>query len=334
MGGDNAPAAIVEGTLLAADRHSDVIEPILVGDEPVLRAELARQGAGGRGIRIVHAEQQIDMGEAGADAFRKKRDSSLSVATRLVRDGEADGLFSAGNTGAMVAASLLTIGRLKGVNRPALATPIPSSGEHAWAIVLDVGASAEVKPINLYQYGILGDAYFRILFNTPHPKVGLLNIGEETSKGSDSAREAHKLLADSHLNFVGNVEGADILWGGVDVVVTDGFTGNVMLKFAESIWSWTTGLARKEVGDHLLAKLGMLLLRPSLHRVKTRMDYSEYGGAPLLGVDGIAMVGHGRSNPKAVCNAIRFTGELHRKGLNQEISRDLQREQGGKVVGS
>ena len=333
MGGDDAPGAVVEGAVEAARRFGDRLAPILVGDETRLQGELRRLRAGSLGIEVVHAGQQVDMDESGAEAFRKKRDSSMAVATRLVKDGAASGVFSAGNTGAMVAASLLNMGRIPGLTRPALATLIPTSGERPWAILLDVGATAECKPIHLYQFAILGEHYARIILDIQRPRVGLLNIGEESSKGTELAQEAHVLMT-RRANFVGNVEGRDILNGLADVVVTDGFTGNVMLKFAESVWSWTVSMVRKELGEHVLAKVGALLLKPSFKRIRERMDYTEYGGAPLLGVDGICIIGHGSSNSKAIRNGIRFVADLVESGLNDEIRNEVEREQGGQVVGS
>lgn len=336
MGGDNAPGAIVEGAVQAARDFPDKLEPILVGDEGAIRLELTRVGANDLNLKIVHTEQTIGMSEGGADAFRKKRDSSMALATRMVKEGTADGAFTAGNTGAMVAASLLNMGRIPGVHRPALATPIPTSGDPAWAIILDVGATADCKPAHLYQFAILGDIYYRKLFNVDRPKVGLLNIGEESSKGNELTQGAFELLQNSDLNFIGNVEGKDVLGGTVNVVVTDGFTGNVMLKFAESVWAWTVALVHHEVGEHLLAKLGALLLRPSLRRLKQRMDYSEYGGAPLLGLNGISFVGHGRSNAKAVHNALRLAADLAQSGINDDIKALIaaERQKGGELAQS
>lgn len=333
MGGDNAPGVVVEGVVELLRRDPGSVEPVLVGDEARIRAELDRLDASSMAIPVVHAGQHVEMGEAGADAFRKKRDSSLAVATRLVRDGEVQGVFSAGNTGAMVAASLLNIGRIPGVTRPAIATLIPTSGEPHWAIMLDVGATADCKPQNLYQFGILGEIYARILLKLDNPRVGLLNIGEEPSKGNELAQAAYELMA-HRPGFVGNVEGRDVLRGKAQVVVTDGFTGNIMLKFAESVWTWTSGIVRKELGEHLLAKLGGLLLKPSIRRIKGRMDYSEYGGAPLLGVDGISIIGHGSSNAKAIGNAVRLTADLARSGLLDQIRRAVEKEHGGQVVNS
>jgi len=333
MGGDHAPAVVVAGAVEAARMFPDQAVPILVGDESAIRRELAAVGAQDLGLEVVHAAEQVDMAEKGAGAFRRKRQSSMSVAARLVREGRAQGVFSAGNTGAAVASSLLDIGRIKGVSRPALATLIPSSAPGRWAIVLDVGASTDTKPNHLYQYAIFGEIYARIILKTQNPRVGLLNIGEEPGKGTELVQEAHPLLL-RRPGFVGNVEGKDILQGVADVVVTDGFTGNVLLKFAESVLTFAGDYIRGELGSHVLAKLGVVFLRPSLGRLKKRMDYTEYGGAPLLGIDGVSIIGHGRSNAKAVRNAVRFAGELIRSGLIEQIRSEFAREQGGEVVNS
>ncbi len=334
MGGDLAPANVVEGAVLAVRLFGEGVRPILVGDGDEIRAELKRLGATESGLDIVHAQQRVEMDEAGADSFRKKRDSSLAVATRLVRDGAAEGVFTAGNTGAMVAVALLNLGRLSGVNRPALAAPIPSRGDVPWSVILDVGATADCKPVNLLQFAVLGEVYARLTLKIERPRVGLLNIGEEPAKGTELAQEAHQLLAASGLRFVGNVEGRDILNGVADVVVTDGFTGNVIFKFTESVVDWAAQGVRREIGEHLLAKMGAYLLKPSLRRFKRRLDYTEVGGAPLLGVNGVVFIGHGRSNAKAVMNGIRHSADLVRQGINDVIREELERVSGGEVATS
>ncbi len=332
MGGDFAPANIVEGAVNLIRQSGEIARLILVGDADAIRAELRRLGAPEADFEIVHAQQRVSMEEAGADSFRKKRDSSLAVATRLVRDGSAGGVFTAGNTGAMVTAGMLNLGRLSGVVRPALAAPIPSRGEVPWSVILDVGATADCKPVNLLQFAVLGEVYARLMLRIERPRVGLLNIGEEPSKGTELAQEAHHLLAGSGLNFVGNVEGRDILNGVADVVVTDGFTGNVILKFTESVVDWAAQGVRREIGEHLLAKIGAYLLKPSLRRFKRRLDYTEVGGAPLLGVNGVVFIGHGRSNAKAAMNGIRHAADLVRQDINGVIRTELERVNGGKVA--
>jgi len=334
MGGDEAPANTVAGVVEAVREHGDRLEPILVGDEDAIKRELTLLGAESLGIEIVHAAERVAMGESGADSFRKKKRSSLNVATQMVSAGDAMGVFSAGNTGAMVTSSLLNMGRIPGVSRPAIATLIPTEGTPPWVVILDVGATADCKPVNLFQFGVLGEVYARVFLGTERPRVGLLNIGEEPNKGSELAQESHKLLSASTLHFVGNVEGRDILHGKADVVVTDGFTGNVILKFAESFVEWGFRAVRSEIGEHLLAKMGGFLLKPSLRRFKHRVDYTEYGGAPLLGVNGVALIGHGRSNAKAIKNALRVAGDLITRGINEEIREELGRASGGRVASS
>ena len=334
MGGDRAPVDIVLGSLEAVRMYRGRIVPILVGDQAEIEAELTRAGATTAGLEIVHAAERVEMDEGGAESYRKKRDSSLNVATRLVRDGAAHGVFSAGNTGAMVASSLLNLGRIPGVSRPAIATLVPTKGPKHWVVMLDVGAAADCKPINLLQFAILGDVYARLVLGIARPRVGLLNIGEESTKGNELAQESYPLLAQSGVHFVGNVEGKDILNGRADVVIMDGFTGNVLLKFAESVWSWGVEAVRREIGEHVLAKMGAFLLKPSLRRFRDRIDYSNHGGAPLLGVNGVSIIGHGRSTPKAVRNALRIAGELVSGGVIDEIREELGRLEGGRVASS
>jgi len=334
MGGDDAPRCVVTGVLEALRQFPERVQPVLVGDEESIHAEIRRQTSEKVDLEVIHAGQQVEMSEGGADSFRRKRDSSLNVATRLVRDGGAVGVFSAGNTGAMVTASLLNLGRIPGISRPAIGTLIPTPERGRWTVMLDAGATADCKPANLLHFGILGEVYARLVMKIDQPRVGLLNIGEEAKKGSELAQEAYRLLSASGLNFIGNVEGRDILNGRADVVVTDGFTGNVILKFAESVWTWGVTAVRKEIGEHVLAKMGAYLLRPSMRRFRNRVDYSEYGGAPLLGVNGIALIGHGRSDPKAVRNALRTTADLADQGIIQVIRNELERLPGGQVASS
>lgn len=333
MGGDNAPATVVAGAFAALREHGELVRPILVGDRQAILEEFRRLGAPPDAIEIVHAAERVDMDEGGAEAFRRKKDSSLNVATRMVRDGTASGVISAGNTGAMVTASMLNMGRIPGVQRPAIASFVPTKAGRP-TLMLDVGATADCKPTHLFQFAILGETFVSILFGIERPRVGLLNIGEESSKGNELAQEAHIMLAASGLEFVGNVEGRDILKGGADVVVTDGFTGNVLLKFGETAFSMVVGVIKAEIGAHILAKLGALLLRPSMRRFKKDFDHTEYGGAPLLGVNGIAIIAHGSSDAKSIKNAIRVAGELSDRGIMNEITHELERFSGGKVANS
>jgi glycerol-3-phosphate acyltransferase PlsX len=323
MGGDKAPSVEVEGALQAVSSADHEIEVVLVGDESQIKHELARHHAlGEKRIHLLHATERIEMGEDPARQVRRKRDASIAVATRYLKEGNADGLVSAGNTGAVVASSLLVLGRLPGVRRPAIATtvPTPSGG----AVLLDVGANSDCTPQHLVQFGIMGEIYARKVLGRREPKVGLLNIGEEDNKGNEVVRNTFPLLKSSHLNFIGNVEGRDIFKGGVDVVVCDGFVGNVVLKFSESVVHLITSLFRELVTSDFRGKIGALLMRPMLRAMFLKLDYAEYGGAPLLGVDGAVIIAHGSSSPKAIKNAIFVASRYARERITQHIQTELQ----------
>lgn len=301
MGGDFAPQATVTGAIQAAEAGYEVA---LVGDEAVLKAELATHEVVPSGIRIVHAPDAIDMHEQPSLATARRRGSSIYVGLELVKNGEAGAFVSNGNTGAVLALSLMVIGKLPGVDRPALAAVIPPRTGGP-TLILDVGANAESRPLQLVQWGAMGAEYMKVAFGVPDPKVGLLSIGEEPSKGSTLVVEANKALAQTSVNFVGNVEGGDIAHSDVDVIVTDGFTGNVVLKLIEGLATSILGSVRDAASESMRARVGGLLLMPSLRSIRQRFDYRQYGGAPLIGVNGIVLVGHGRSDAIAVANAIR-----------------------------
>jgi glycerol-3-phosphate acyltransferase PlsX len=332
MGGDNAPTVEVEGALEALRHGGADLRVCLVGEEGSIRTELARHGAADDPrLTVEHAPERIDM--AGADPareVRKRKGASISVATRLLKEEKADGLVSAGNTGAVVASSLLTLGRIRGVRRPGIATFMPSEG--GGAVILDVGANSDCTPKNLVQFGIMGALYARKIMGRSEPRVGLLNIGEESSKGSKLVREAHKLLSESGLRFVGNVEGRDIFQGKTDVVVCDGFVGNVVLKFSESIIHLVTGMVREEIGHDVRGRLGALLMRPTFRSVMRHLSYDEYGGAPLLGINGIVIIAHGSSTVKAIRNAILVAVRFARERLNDAIREELQEQGLGQVL--
>jgi glycerol-3-phosphate acyltransferase PlsX len=300
MGGDRAPAEPVAGAVQAARELG--LSVVLVGPEAVVAAELRRHRSQGLPIEIVHAPGVIDMAEHPVQAVRRQPEASLNVAARLVHEGTADAMVSAGNTGAAMVAALFGLGRLPGVERPALAASFPTA--RGRCLILDVGANAECRPEHLCQFGQLGERYARAMLGISRPKVGLLSNGEEPSKGSKLIQEAHQLLAAQDLSFIGNLEGKDVPPGVADVVVCDGFVGNVMIKFAEGIGEFTFGLLREEIGRSRLGMLGALLLRPALRRIKRRVDYQEYGGAPLLGVKGVVIIAHGRSSARAIRNAL------------------------------
>lgn len=323
MGGDHAPANVVEGAVLYA-RQFPADEVLLVGHQDQVREHLGAHGALGN-LRVHHASEVVEMGDHAAAAIRKKRDSSLRVCFELVKRGDAQAMVSAGNSGACMAGALLVLGRVKGVERPAIAALFPALGGGGRCLLLDAGANVEVKASQLAQFAVMGEAYVRKLLQIARPRVGLLSNGEEDSKGTDLTREALSLLRVSDLDFRGYVEGKDLFSGEVDVVVTDGFTGNVVLKTSEGVAAGVAGLIRNAIAvSGLPQKMGALLLKPTFAGVKKMVDYAEYGGAPLLGVDGVGIVAHGRSNPKAIMNALRAAAQNARAQLSEEIGRRVQ----------
>jgi len=316
MGGDRAPHEAVAGAVQAA-RHLDCAIA-LVGPRALLEAELARYEPLPSGLQIIEASQNVEMDESSARAVRKKRDASINVAMRLLKEGEVAAVVSAGNTGAVVTSALLNLGRLPGIHRPAIGALLPSS-EHG-ALILDAGANAECKPAYLVQFAHMGSAYMRRMFGMARPRVGLLNIGEEENKGNELAREVYQKLRRTHLNFIGNVEGKDIAKGAVDVVVTDGFTGNVAVKISEASVGFVVDLIRDVLTTRLQYKLAALALRQAFYDVRQRIDYSEYGGVPLLGVKGVVIVAHGRSDANAFKNALRSAAEAVAAGILEELA--------------
>ncbi len=320
MGSDRAPHPEIDGALAAArDFHIGVI---LVGQPERVEPELRRCGwrrQGDKGIEFVPAEEVIGMDEAVATAVRRKRRSSLRVGARLVAEGRADGLVSAGNTGAAMATAKMVVGMLPGVDRPALAALVPTKSGRP-TLLLDVGANSECKPHHMAQFAIMGDAYSRAVLGTLKPSVGLMSIGEEEAKGNDLTKEAFPLLRElSSLNFVGNVEGRDVFSGEFDVIVTDGFTGNVMLKLSEGLQDAVLTLIKRELSATAITKAGAVLARPAFKNLKKRLDYAEYGGAPLLGVRKIVVVCHGSSNARAIRNAVRNVKEFSERGAIERI---------------
>lgn len=303
-GGDFAPEQIVEGALQAAELEG--ISIILTGDQKKLKA-LVDGKAGSKKVEIVHAPAVIQMHEAPVEAVRSKTDSSLTVAARLVQEKKAAALVSAGSTGATLAASLFVIRRIPGVERPAITTLIPTAT--GLSLLADAGANVDCRPSHLLQFATMGSVYFEQILKVHRPKVGLLNIGVEPGKGNRLVQEAFSLLEQSSLNFVGNIEGREIARGDVDVVVCDGFVGNVLIKFAEGLGETLFGMLKTEFSANFLRLVGAMLLRPGLKTIQKRMDYTEYGGAPLLGVRGPVIIAHGTSNAKAIYNAIRVASE-------------------------
>ena len=323
MGGDLAPRVVIQGALEALRESSRSFEVALIGDEPQIRAEAGRLGVLDRLPRVIHAGEVIEMAESAAQSVRKKRDSSISVAARLHKIGETDAMVSAGNTGAVVAAGLLEMGRIAHIQRPAIATVLPTPQGNV--VILDVGATSDCKPSHLYQFAVMGSIYARLVLGIERPRVGLLNIGEEAEKGSELYYESHQLLKRSPIHFVGNVEGKDIILGTADVVVCDGFVGNVLLKFAESVIPSISTMIKDEISAHPLSMAAGLLLKPAFRRLKRRLDYAEVGGAPLLGVDGTCIIGHGRSNPRAIKNAIKVAARCAEARVAESIRQELDR---------
>ncbi|HEV8385089.1 MAG TPA: phosphate acyltransferase PlsX [Candidatus Acidoferrales bacterium] len=320
MGGDEAPRVEVEGAILAARELG--VRVLLVGQQDVVKHELARRAHRGLLLDVAHASEVISMTESPVMAFRKKKDSSVHVAARLVKNGEADGLVSAGNTGAVMATAHFILGTLPSVDRPALAAPFPTS-RGGVSVMLDVGANVDSKAVHLEQFAIMGEIYHRVLFGTRRPKVGLLSIGEEEMKGNELTREAHNRMKQMPLNFVGNVEGRHVFAGEADVIVCDGFIGNVALKISEGLVEHMGATLKEALNSTLASQVGYVFARKAFANFKKKLDYSEYGGAPLLGVRGVTIIGHGRSNANAIKNAIRVAAELARAKLNEKIEQEL-----------
>jgi len=316
MGTDAAPLPEIAGAVRALRDQPD-LSILLVGDAGKLKAEVERHRVPRDRLTIVPSTEIIGMDEKPAEALRKKKDSSIAVAARLLREGRGDALVSAGNTGAVAAASLMLIGRARGVRRPAIAALFPS--RKGYCVVVDAGANVNVKPVHLCQFGIMGSVYAQKVLGVDRPLVGLLSVGEEDAKGSEVIFEASKLLANAGINYVGHVEGGDILKGNCDVVVTDGFTGNALLKFAESVPGIVFSGLRNEANRDFFVRVGAWLAKAGLRRLKKRWDYAEYGGAPLLGVNNGVIICHGKSNAKAVKNAIRVAAKYVRGDSTQKI---------------
>jgi glycerol-3-phosphate acyltransferase PlsX len=322
MGGDNAPHAVVAGAVQAAKEYGAGI--ILVGIEELIQAELKKHHqVKTLPIEIRKATEVVDMLDSPATVFRRKKDSSIRVANELVKSGDAVAVISAGHTGAAMATSLFVLGPLEGVERPAIATFMPTM--KGTCIVLDVGANVDCKPNHLLQFAIMGEVYAKYLLKNPNPRVGLLSIGEEETKGNELTKEAFKLLTETSLNFIGNVEGRDVMSGRADVVVCDGFIGNVVLKLSEAVAETIGLMIRENIGDNLIRKLGYFMMRPAFRALKRRIDYAEYGGAPLVGINGISLISHGRSSDRAIKNAVRVAMELAKSEVNKHIHEDIEK---------
>jgi len=318
MGGDYGPHIVVPG---AVDAAREGIAVSLVGSEEAINAELAKLNVEGLDITVVPASQVVEMEDKPADALRRKRDSSIQVACKLVKNGEADGVISAGNSGATVACGMFVLGRVKGVLRPGLATIMPTEKEPV--IMLDVGANVDSKPEHLFQFGLMADVFARDVLEYENPSIGILSIGEEEGKGNAAVREAFDMLRSSDLRFIGNVEGRDIFTGDVDVVVCDGFVGNVALKLSEGLAKSMSRILKDELKSSWLSKLGTLLSLRAFKRFKRVIDYAEYGGAPLLGLKGVVIVTHGKSNELAIANCIRMAATAARNQTPKHVAEGM-----------
>ncbi len=331
MGGDHAPSAIVQGGLDAARIANGDFEVVLVGDQKLIEEEISHHHfVSHLPISIVHAPEKIEMGESPAAALKRKPDASILVCQRLQREGKVQAVVSAGHTGAAMASALFILGRLPGVHRPAIGTVLPAS--QGFVFMIDVGANVDSKPKNLQQFAIMGSIFVSKVLDIENPRVGLLSIGEEPGKGNELVQAAYELLKQSPVNFVGNVEGRDILKSVADVVVCDGFVGNILLKFAESVGGIYSLYMRRQIGKKILSNIGAFLLKPTFKGLKKIWSYEEYGGAPLLGVNGVVIIGHGSSTPRAIMNAILEAAKMAQSQMNEEIKREMQQLNGVKVV--
>jgi glycerol-3-phosphate acyltransferase PlsX len=321
MGGDHAPKVVVEGAVDAAREYG--LDLVLVGRQADVEAELAKWDSEGYPLSLVHASEVIEMDEHPAAAVRAKKDSSMVVGMDLLKRGEAHAFVSAGNSGGVLAASLFRLGRVRGIRRPALSTVFPSQTPQGFCFILDIGANADCKPEYLLQFAMMGAAYAERVLGVPNPRVALLSNGEEEGKGNQLVQETTPLLKHSGLNFVGNAEGKDIPWGLADVVVADGFTGNVAIKLAEGVSRMLLDILKTELMSRNLSKVGAALAKPAFDAVQQRLDWREYGGGPLLGVDGVVIVAHGRSDAYAVKNAIRLAAHAVENGVLEAIKRGV-----------
>src|SRR5262245_15223116 len=321
MGGDNAPGDIVLGAIQAAQEQG--IGVWLVGPEETIRAELAKHDTTGLDLEIVHTDEVIGMDEHPAEAVRAKRRNSITLAHELVRDGRAEGAVSAGNSGAVLAAAIFTLRRIRGIDRPAFGGVVPTAGGGR-TLILDMGANTDCKPPYLLQFAVMGATYMQSVFGLANPRVGLLANGEEETKGDQLTQQAHQLIKAAapvlSLNFVGNIEGRDINAGTVDVIVCDGFVGNVVLKLSEGLAKMLLETIRKELTANPITTAGALLARPAFSRVRRQLDYEEYGGVPVLGVNGVSIISHGRSKAKAIKNALRVAHQAAHAGLPVAIA--------------
>ncbi len=328
MGGDHAPSVVVEGGLLAARKSAGAFEIVFVGDQALIEAEILRfqRSLGELPISICHAAEKIEMEESPATALKNKPDASIVVSQRMHSHGDVQAVVSVGHTGAAMASALLILGRLPGIHRPAVGSFLPS--RKGTTFILDVGAVVDARPRNLLQFAVMGSIFLERVVGVESPRVGLLSVGSEKSKGNEATLSAYSLLECANLNFVGNIEGGDILEDTVDVVVCDGFVGNVVLKFAEGVGGIYNMYMKRYIGKKIVSNIGAFLLEPTFKGLKKIWSYEEYGGAPLLGVNGVVVVGHGRSTPRAVMNAIQEAAQMVEQRINDKIKTDMEALQG------
>jgi glycerol-3-phosphate acyltransferase PlsX len=327
MGGDRAPGVVVEGAVQAARDFG--LEIILVGQRGAVQAELDKAAStydtSALALTLQHASQVLEMHEHPAAAVKAKKDCSMVVAMDLVKRQQADAFFTAGNSGGALAAALFRLGRIRGIKRPAISTVFPSQTPQGHCFLLDIGANADCKPEYLQQFAIMGSIYAERVLGVPNPRVAIVSNGEEEGKGNELVRETVPLLKAGHFNFVGNAEGKDILWGLADVVVTDGFTGNVILKTSEGVAKYLLDILKEEITGRQVSKVGAMLAKPAFDETKRRLDYREYGGAPLLGIDGVVIIGHGRSDTLAIRNGIRLAAQTVENGVVEATKQGLAR---------
>jgi glycerol-3-phosphate acyltransferase PlsX len=324
MGGDLGPELLIDGALSAIDKRRD-LEVVLLGPEDLLKEQVAQRAGSGNDtgrLSIVHASQTVSMHESPVDAVRKKKDSTIMVGFDLVKNGRADAVVSAGNSGATMAAAVRKLGRLKGISRPGIASLFPTLKDPV--MLMDIGANVDCRSQHLFQFAIMASSCSGLLLNIDRPRIGLLSIGEESGKGNALIKKTHDMLKVSSLNFIGNVEGRDVYKGDVDVIVCDGFVGNISLKISEGLAEAAMEMLKVEIMKSLRAKIGYLFIRKAFAAFRKRVDYAEYGGAPLLGINGIGIICHGTSSSVAICNAIGEAANMFENRVNESITRSLQ----------
>lgn len=325
MGGDYAPQAPVEGALLYDKETRGKHKLVLLGEQEIIEKEMARHHfLKPQNVTFIHTSQNVEMTDQPTAVVKQKKDSSMIRGLQMHKDREVDAFVSAGSTGSQMVGSLLILGRIRGVQRPALASFLPTEG--GVVLLIDVGANVDCKPSNLLQFGIMGSIFISYIYGSTDPRVALLSIGEEETKGNELVQSAYPVMEASIPNFVGNIEGRDILYGKADVIVTDGFVGNTILKFAESILGVFGSSFKKSVGKNLFSLLGAFMVRHAFREMRSSFDYQEYGGVPLLGVNGISIICHGRSTAKAIKNAIRVAVSMSEKKVNEHIYQELKKK--------